>query len=459
MTADPLDLGAIADEEMLAAGLGVPIDDGSGAALLDALVVFLCRFVVFPSVHHARAVALWVVHTYAIDATDVTPRLHIASPEPRCGKSRLVDLLELLVFAPLVVVNISEAALFRTLKEATRTLLHDEIDALFKMRNEREDLRALLNAGHARGRTVSRMVPKGRGFEMMEFPCFAATCLAGIGDLPRTIADRSIPIRLARRLPAETVERFRRRAVLPEAAALRDRLAAWAEANGKHLVEVWPDLPPALNDRAADGWEPLFAIADQAGGDWPKWARAAAVALHGSAAGDDGTAGVQLLAALRNVFDDRGESHGLWTREELLPAVNALDDAPFGAWNNGRGITAHELGRILRQFDVVPLTVRKGDRRLKGYLRRKLEPAWERYLNASVPPDPQKETGHVTTPTGQGLEAIFEAVGSPSENGSEPLWNGACHVVTDENADQEGRADSEGPGGPASDRRRNQWSS
>lgn len=448
MTGDPLSPGAVADEELIAAGFGVPIADGSGAAILDALVAFLRRFVVFPSVHHPRAVALWVLHTYAIDATDVTPRLNVASPEPRCGKSRLLDLLELLVYAPLVVVNISEAALFRTLAEAPRTLLHDEIDALFKVRNEREDLRALLNAGHSRGRTVPRMVPNGRGFELKEFPCFAACCLAGIGSLPRTLADRSIPIRLARRLPDEKVERFRRRGVLDEAAELRDRAAAWAEANLKVLADSWPDLPLELDDRAADGWEPLFAIADLAGGDWSQWARAAAVALHGDGPIDPETVGPQVLAALRTLFDDSGEQHGLWTREEILPGLNRLDDAPFGSWNDGRGINAHELARHLRSYGVSKQTVRKGEKRLKGYLRKDLEPLWKRYLDRPSPPNPAKERGQGDNPYATRESSHFEKVTtppvSPFENGQDPLRDNGCHLVTDENVGWEGQTGPEG---------------
>ena len=30
-----------------------------------------------------------------------------------------------------------------------------------------------------------------------------------------------------------------------------------------------PEIPDALDDRAEEAWEPLFAIALLAGGDWP----------------------------------------------------------------------------------------------------------------------------------------------------------------------------------------------
>lgn len=414
-----------------------------GAELLHDLVAFLRRFVVFASVHQTHAIALWVVHTHAIDATDVTPRLNIASPEPRCGKSRVVDLLELLVAAPLVVVNISEAALFRTLAEAPRTLLHDEVDALFKARNEHEDLRALLNAGHSRGRTIPRMVPKGRGFETVEFPCFAATCLAGIGDLPRTLTDRSIPVRLARRLPTEPVERFRRRAVVGEADQLRARVAAWAERNGEHLRDAWPDLPGELDDRAADGWEPLFAIADLAGGEWPGRARAAAVALHGPTGVDDPSVTLQLLTSVQKVFDDRAEPHGLWTKTELLPALRDLEEAPWGAWNEGQGIKVHELARHLRVHGVISRTVRKAERTFKGYLRADLEPVWERYLNRPASPEPTFQPSQRHNPCGTREEGPFQAVTPPPDvtasNGLQPLRDGGCDVVTAKNPEDDTR--------------------
>ncbi len=436
-------------QERIANGEGVlpSAVELTGAGLLDALVAFLRRYVVFANIHQAVAIALWIVHSHAIAAAEVSPRLHIRSPERRCGKSRLMDLLDLLVAAPLTVMNVTESALFRTIAASPRTLLHDEVDAIFGQKApEHEGLRALINAGHQRGRTVARMVPKGRGFETCEFPSFAACGLAGIGDLPHTVADRAIAIRLERKLRTEPAERLRRRVVAPQADVLREQVAVWAENATKVLGDAWPELPDELDDRAADGWEPLLAIADLAGGPWPARARAAALALNGAGheVDDEGIA-LQLLSSVRDVFAARGETHGLWTKDELLPALIAIDDAPWGAWSKGKGLSAHQLGKYLRQYEgVLPQSVHKGDRHLKGYLVRDLGPHWERYLNGPRPPIPGFETCERANPYGTRESGPFENGRQPSparfENGREPLPDNGSPVRPEKNAEQEAEA-------------------
>ena len=68
------------------------------------------------------------------------------------------------------------------------------------------------------------------------------------------------------------------------------------------LTDAEPDMP--VEDRAADVWEPLIAVADQAGGAWPERARGACLTLTGKAEADDAERSVslRLLADLRTVF-------------------------------------------------------------------------------------------------------------------------------------------------------------
>lgn len=112
--------------------------------------------------------------------------------------------------------------------------------------------------------------------------------IAGIGKLPDTVADRSIPIQLKRKGPAENTERFRHRLVVHAAKDLKDRLIAWgALAQNVGLEEEFPDLPGALSDRQQDVCEPLLAIADFAVGEWSKTAREALLEIFGSTAAED----------------------------------------------------------------------------------------------------------------------------------------------------------------------------
>jgi hypothetical protein len=167
------------------------------SSLLEDVGSFLRRFVVMTETQ-LDAVALWVAHTHAVEAAEVTPYLVVTSAEKRSGKTRLREALELVVHVPLPAANISDAALFRAIASLTPTLLLDEADAVFRAR-EREDLRGLLNAGYRRGAVAYRMGGANRS-TLESFPVFCAKGFFGIGDfLPDTLADRAIPIRLQRR--------------------------------------------------------------------------------------------------------------------------------------------------------------------------------------------------------------------------------------------------------------------
>ncbi len=246
-----------------------------GALVLDAVEAFLSGFVSYPSEHARVAHVLWLAHTHRMNAWKSTPRLAFLSPEPGSGKSRALEVTELLVPTPLFTVNVSPAALFRSMGAKQRgppTLLYDEIDTVFGAKaKENEDVRGLLNSGHRRGATTLRCVNSGKGNEQTveQFPAYCAVAPAGLGDLPSTIMTRSIVVRMRRRAPGETVEQFRPRLHRLEGEALRDRLEEWTRDVADDLDDAWPHLPEGVEDRDADVWEPLLAIAEAAGGDWP----------------------------------------------------------------------------------------------------------------------------------------------------------------------------------------------
>src|SRR5438477_1505383 len=254
------------------------VEPNEGARLLDDLRAFLCRFVAFPEPEQADAVVLWIAHSHSVDAFDCTPRLSIQSAEKRSGKTKLMDLCGLLVRSPVSTASITSASLFRLVGAGQVSLLVDEIDTVFSARGTgAEDLRGLLNAGYVRGGSVTRAARRGGGVE--HFSVFCPVALAGIGQLPDTVADRSIPILMKRRADGEPIEKFRRRETQPEAQGLRERLTGWSEEHLDTLAALRPDIPADLGDRAADCWEPLLSIADLAGGDWYVRARHAAVRL------------------------------------------------------------------------------------------------------------------------------------------------------------------------------------
>jgi hypothetical protein len=345
-----------------------------GTALLAELHTALGRYVIFPSQYAHDAVTLWIAASHGQPAWEHASRLGLTAPEKRCGKTRAQTVIEYTCHKPLAAVNATTAAAYRSIDEADPpTLLFDEVDALFgskRKAEDNEDLRALLNAGHERGRPVIRCV--GPRQEVAEFPAFAMACLAGIGDLPDTIADRAIVVHMRRRAPGETVSPFRRRRDVPPLHNLRDQLHEWVTAHLDELANANPDMP--VEDRAADTWEPLVAIADLAGDDWPDRARKACAKLTGEAEVDDDLSmGVRLLSDLQGFFAE----DALWT-EMILDRLNKIEEAPWGNWY-GRLFNAHDLAQMLRPYGIRSRDVKLGGTNRKGYRREDFWDAWTRY--------------------------------------------------------------------------------
>ena len=331
------------------------------------------------------AAVLWIAASHAQPAWEHATRLVITAPEKRCGKSRLLDIIDATCHAPLITVNISPAALVRSIGETDPpTLLLDEADTVFgrKASDSHEDLRGIINAGHQRNRPYVRWDAMARQRE--DCPTLAMAALAGIGDLPDTIMDRAVIIRMRRRAPGETVEPYRTRRDRPPLEAIRrGQIASWARAHRPELARMAPDLP--VEDRAADNWEPLIVVADLVGGDWPARARTAALLLcaEDNDADTDASLGLRLLADIRDIFASLTVS--------FLPSADLtakLRNASEGPWQ-GLDLTMHKLAFLLKPYRVRP---RQNDARTaRGYHAPDFADPFRRYL-----------TVHTVQPSAQG---------------------------------------------------------
>jgi hypothetical protein len=277
----------------------------NGAAVLTELAGAIGAYVVMDT-RQRDAVALWAAFAHTHDLRDYAPLLIVKSPMKRCGKSKLLETLARLIPKPQLMIDVKAALLPRLIEEHRPTLLIDEYDALANGDGEMaENLRGLLNSSFNRhGAVVLRLVPvPGGGWEGRQFSMWAAACIAGIGKLPDTVEDRSVIIRLVRKLVSERVKRLRGKDG-GELEVLRRKIARFVADNEHALRTIEPAELAGLNDRQADAWEPLFAIAEVAGGDWPQRARAAATALCGvdEAEAQEGDNRLVLLADIRDIF-------------------------------------------------------------------------------------------------------------------------------------------------------------
>jgi len=352
-------------------------DARQGERMMAAIDGWLRRFVCYPSDHARTAHALWCAHAHLMDKWDSTPRLAFLSAEPGSGKTRALEITELLVPNPVQTVNVSPAYIFRKIgaESGAATILYDEIDTVFGPKaKENEEIRGLLNAGHRRGAVAGRCVVYGSTVKTEELPAYAAVAVAGIGWLPDTLLTRSIIIRMRRRHAGEHVEPFRNRLHSAQGRAVRALIEAWASVAAE-TVTFPDDLPPEIQDRDADNWEALIAVADAVGGEWPERARRASVALVAASKDAEPSLGIKLLSDLRQVFGENDELPS----KIIIKALCEIEEAPWGDLR-GKPLDERGLAHRLRQYGVRSKTIRIGPATPKGYIRADLVEHWSRYL-------------------------------------------------------------------------------
>lgn len=363
-----------------------PMPAPRGDVVLDELERFLKRYVAYPGDHEPVAHVLWIAHTWFMDAWESTPRLAFLSPEPGSGKSRALEVTEPFVPRPIHAVNATPAYLFRKVSdpEGRPTILFDEIDTVFGPKaKDNEDLRGLLNAGHRKGAMAGRCVIRGKEILTEELPAYSAVALAGLDDLPDTLMTRSVVVRMRRRKPGETVEPWRLRTCGPQAAKLANRLEAWAASVAHKAGQTWPDMPKGVEDRDADVWEALLAVADLAGGQWPQRARSAATALVAKSREKAPTIGVMLLRDIRTIFESSSVTR--MPTEDLVERLGEIDESPWGDIR-GKALDARGLSRRLAKYQVSPKLIRDGAKVYRGYESSDFQDPWARYLPSRQSP-------------------------------------------------------------------------
>jgi hypothetical protein len=310
----------------------------TGYELLADIRTFFIRFAAFRDKRVPLLLAAWTLGTYCYRIFRVFPYLALRSPDKRCGKSRVLDLLSLTAFnASSRVVHPTEAQIFRGPSRNGGTLLLDEIEALGKTdKDTYAGLLAVLNSGFERGGSVSRLEKNGAGnFQEVSFETYCPRAFAGINKLADTTEDRSITTIMQRKLAREPVERFSPFRLEGETQALRDQCYLWALTHATDLAAVYDQADhmfPALaslDDRARDLWEPLVsiaALADVERGDNKKTLTEELIALAKDLSQvRDGTAEdstvVQVVSALRQIVADKQRAEVTLTPTDLASLV------------------------------------------------------------------------------------------------------------------------------------------
>jgi putative DNA primase/helicase len=404
------------------------------ADLLDEITTVFNRYVVLPE-HAADALALWIAHAWAFDAWDeVSPFLVLMSPTKRCGKTTVLVLTSWLTPRSAVASNISLSAIFRFIDAAQPTLLIDEADTFLK---ENVEIRGMLNACHVKATAHTwRNVETNKQITNKRFSTWSPKVIAGIGRFADTLEDRAVLVRMQRKPKGARVERCRYRD-MPEYAALRQKAMRWAADAVPALRAASVKSPDDIHDRAVQNWDPLLAIADMAGAEWAKKARAAASALT-SKDEDDHDFGVEFLRDTRKAFASVADQD-IFTRE-LSGHLNADPERPWATYSRGdKPITDRAIGKLAGRFGIVSTTIhRAGGIHAKGYSFADFEDAWARYTPPQTIGAPLDRPTHPCIRASAdvpGTSDVFSSVRDPStariEKCEKPANDGDLHGCTD----------------------------
>ena len=399
----------------------------NGVELLDEIEKVQRRFIVAEDAVFTTC-SLFALHTFAYDLGDVSPILFITGPTKRCGKSREASVLKRIVNRPLFVSSASAAGIYRTIELYHPTLMIDEVDAFLK---GDEQLRGLINSGHTRDAARHLgCVPSGDGYEPRWWSTWTPKIFSGIGRLADTIEDRAFIVAMRRRRKGEKVERLRDRISFED---LRRKCATFVADNAEAIRNADPQIPSALNDRAADNWTPLFALADLAGGDWPEKARAAAIALSGSSESEVLGTAAQLLADVQQIFADaKVDKISSQTLCERLVEIEGRPWAEFG--KNQKPISKNQLANVLREFNIHPHGVRIGADTPRGYELADFADAFSRYLPDKAIPQCNIATAPATVEQKSLFESATPTTCCSLENADKPNAEAVCGSVALQNA-------------------------
>jgi hypothetical protein len=361
------------------------------------MYLYLRKYIILPEETLVVVVA-WVTASWLADLWDRFPYLAVTSPEPRSGKTRVLELLEHICLRAKLNVSTSGPSLYRKIakdKLANKmpTLLFDEAQSLTRQGSEMSEvLRELLRGGISKTAVASRCV--GQNHDPTDFPVYCPKVLSLIGKLDGITADRCLPVLMKRKKKGEVVAKYRSKVAAQEAKVLCDLLEKWSQdARTLQAIEAaYESLEPfdMANDRMAELLLPLQAVLSVAAKQWRKRSGLATSylpyeMLKAYAWGleeleeeiERQSPGIRLLAACRDIFTD----YSFLGTESLLVGLSNRAGEPWATWDKGKPLSAKGLSTLLREFDIRP--TRNKDQTCRGYDKADFEDAWARYL-----PDP-----------------------------------------------------------------------
>jgi hypothetical protein len=246
----------------------------------------------------------------------------------------------------------------------------DETDTIFRTDRSAPLMQAALNDGF----TCKGVADKcSGGDDVTEKSIYCPVMFGGLRNLPPATMSRSILVYMEKRRPDQKIDSYMARLHDPQGEAIGQALGDWAGSVAAELGEAWPDLPEGCEDRLADCWWALFAIADVAGRDWPDRIRAAYAELAKGITAEPEIPPLQRLLADVYAAWPEGDRIG---SADLIRALKAIPGTPWATWWPD-AVAPRELAAMLRGADIEPRKIRlPGKAPIQGYYRDDFERAW-----------------------------------------------------------------------------------
>jgi putative DNA primase/helicase len=337
-------------------------------ALLTELMTQARRYLVMHD-DAAVAVTLWIAFAWLHDIAVHSPHLVFTSAEGDTGKTTACGVVGFLTPRPYLAAELTGPSLYRFVDHMRPTLIIDDADNLLQ---RRPDLVHIINVSWTRGTKI----PRQHHGVTCWFDPFCPKVIAGVNvSLPKTTASRTVTIKLVPRLAHEHVHDFNH-VDNDDFIALRRKLARFTADNAAALKDARPVLPPGFNNRQAMNWRLLLAIAERAGGSWPKRARVAAIKLARERR--QPSEGIRLLEAFHMLFAAHGP---MLTSTDVVTLLTAGQDSEWAEFRGRGPITKRQVALLLDPYDIHPDVIhphgRKADR---GYKAEWFADAFARYL-------------------------------------------------------------------------------
>ncbi len=347
---------------------------------MNALEETIAKYLIC-SPHQRTVLALWILHTYCSIASATTPYLNIYSPVEQSGKSTCLGFLRAYSAQPWFASGVPASTLTRKIIADQPTVLLDNWHTTFRGNDKHHVTGFLLNS--CEHFQPFSLFEKG---SVREVQVYCPKAFAGMTSLPPTLAQRSIPIVLQRRLPHQEVDPVFI-LLYPEAT---EGFKTWAQQWAKdHLTEIDANtMDPchrkslsALSPHQQAGCQTLLGIAKTLGEEWLEKARTALLEIFREEQAREASA-VQLLSDVYDAFASRNHAERIFTNE-LLDYLHSLDHRQWHEWNKGQPITAHTLSGMLRKhFNIYSRSQRRDKQKRRGYQQSDFIDAWQRYLPA-----------------------------------------------------------------------------